>query len=56
LKFVGVSPGDRETSVTRGLEENDHFHCGVISDIIESRGIKNRLALATSKEGIDAFS
>jgi len=32
------------------------FYFGIVRDIIESRGIKNKLTLAISKEGRDAFS
>jgi len=34
-----VPRNDRETNVTKGLNAGDVFHCGVMSDIIESRGI-----------------
>jgi hypothetical protein len=32
------------------------FYFGIVRDIIESREIKNKRTLATSKEGIDEFS
>jgi len=33
---------DRERIVTNGLNEDNCFHCGVIRDIIETRGNKKR--------------
>ena len=45
FKFVGITPSDRERSVTKGLNENDCFHCVVVRDIIESGGDKNKQTL-----------
>jgi len=36
---------DRERIVTNGLNEDNCFHCGVIRDIIETRGNKNKRTL-----------